>query len=109
MIYLFLQIGNDKDRYFSNEQLYKEAKKYFNKNLYMAELEEAINFTKNKCKNEIIMIVRKFLCVWNCFKHFKEQFMIEINNLNYKYRNSENILENINLKIRKRRDCKYNR
>lgn len=34
--------------------------------------------------------------------------MIEINNLDYKYKNSEKILENINLKIKKRRSYKYN-
>lgn len=64
MIYLFLQVGNNNQRYFLKEELYNEAKKYKNKNLYVSELKDAIKNIKNKCKDEIVMIVRKFLYIW---------------------------------------------
>ena len=64
MVYLFLQIGNNTNRYVTKEDLYNEAKKYINKNIYMSELNQVINEVKEKCKEEVIIIVRKFLCIW---------------------------------------------
>ncbi len=55
--------GNDANRYVAKEELYNEAKKYLNENIYANELEEAIKVAKNKYKNDVIMIIRKFLCI----------------------------------------------
>ena len=57
--------GNDANRYVDKEVLYNEAKKYTN-NVYKEELLDAIKSAQNKYKNEIIMIVRKFLYIQRC-------------------------------------------
>ena len=57
--------GNDANRYVDKEVLYNEAKKYTN-NVYKEELLDAIKTAQNKYKNEIIMIVRKFLYIQRC-------------------------------------------
>ena len=57
--------GNDANRYVDKEVLYNEAKKYTN-NIYKEELLDAIKTAQNKYKNEIIMIVRKFLYIQRC-------------------------------------------
>ncbi len=55
--------GNDPLKYVDKENLYKEAEKYTDKNIYKEELKNAVVQAKLKCKEEIIMIIRKFLCV----------------------------------------------
>ena len=55
--------GNDAERYVSKEDLYNEAKKYTSGNIYKEELDVAIKKAKEACKDEIIMIIRKLLCV----------------------------------------------
>ena len=62
----FLLAGNDENRYVAKEELYNEAKKYLNNNIYMNDLETAIKEAKTKCKEEIIMVVRQFLRIWRC-------------------------------------------
>ncbi len=57
--------GNDANRYVDKEVLCNEAKKYTN-NVYKEELLDAIKSAQNKYKNEIIMIVRKFLYIQRC-------------------------------------------
>jgi len=64
--YLFLQVGNDENRYASKEDLYFEASKYLKKNIYKCDLEEAVEAIKTKCKDKLIFIVRKLLRVWRC-------------------------------------------
>ena len=71
MEYLFLPIGNDSNRYVDKEELYNEAKKYINDNVYKSELEVAISEIKTRCKDEVVMIVRQFLCIWRCTKFLK--------------------------------------
>lgn len=66
MEFIFLQVGNNPKRYVAKEELYNEAEKYMNKNIYMSDLIDAINNVKTKCKDEVIMIVRKFLHIWRC-------------------------------------------
>ena len=68
--YLFLQVGNDKNRYVSKYELCSEASKYLSKNIYMCDLHEAIENIKEKCKKAIVFIVRKFLRLWRCNKAF---------------------------------------
>lgn len=68
-IFIFTS-GNNEKRYFSKEILYNEAKKYLNKNVYMSDLNNSIKNIKDKCSDEIIFIVRKFLCVWKRFKSY---------------------------------------
>lgn len=72
-IYLSLLVGNDKEKYVSKETLHKEAKKYLNENIYMCELDIAIENVKQNCKSQIIVIMRKLLCLWKCYKPFKEK------------------------------------
>lgn len=55
--------GNDENRYVSKEELYREAKKYLDKNIYISDLKDAIKNVLEMTKEEVIMIVRKFLCV----------------------------------------------
>lgn len=69
-VYLFLLAGNDKEKYVPMETLYNEANKYLNGNIYMCDLDIAIKNIKEKCKNEIIVIMRKLLCLWRCYKAF---------------------------------------
>ena len=57
--------GNDANRYVDKEVLCNETKKYTN-NVYKEELLDAIKTAQNKYKNEIIMIVRKFLYIQRC-------------------------------------------
>lgn len=59
----FFTTGNDKKKYVDKKDLYNEAKKYLNKNIYQEELENAIKIVKEKYKEKIIMIVRKLLCI----------------------------------------------
>ena len=59
----FFTTGNNPERYVDKEELYREAQKYIQKDMYKAELKEAINIAKEKYKDEVIMIIRKFLCI----------------------------------------------
>ena len=52
--------GNDENKYVPKEDLYKEAGKYLNNNLYTKDLKEAIDFAKNTYKDEIIMVIGSF-------------------------------------------------
>ena len=53
--------GNDKNLYVSKEELFKTAKEYTsNKNLYIKELEDAIDISKEKHKTKIIFFVGSF-------------------------------------------------
>lgn len=55
--------GNDINKYATKEELYKEATKYLNKNIYKLELKEAIKTVLEKDKDVVIFVIRKFLCV----------------------------------------------
>ncbi len=57
----YFTTGNNPEKYVSKEDLYGEAKKYLNKNIYKEELESAINIAINKYKEKIIMIIRELL------------------------------------------------
>ena len=59
----FFTTGNDPNRYVSKEDLYNEAKKYLSKDIYKEELEDAIKIAKEKYKDDVIMIIRKLLCI----------------------------------------------
>ncbi len=61
-IFIFTS-GNDENRYVPKEELYNEAKKYLNKNIYMKNLKDAVNSVLKTSKEEVIMIVRKLLRV----------------------------------------------
>lgn len=83
--------------------MYQEARKYKKEDIYQCELKEAVKETKKRCKDEVIFIVRKFLCVSRCNKRAERVSMklIEIKNVSYRYSNKDNILENVNLTIKK--------
>ena len=59
----FFTTGNDANRYVSKEDLYNEAKKYLSRDIYKEELEDAIKIAKEKYKDDVIMIIRKLLCI----------------------------------------------
>lgn len=61
-IFIFTS-GNNENRYVSKEELYNEAKKYLNENIYMENLEDAILNALKTNKDEVIMIIRKLLCI----------------------------------------------
>lgn len=52
--------GNDFKKYVDKEELYNEAKKYLKGNLYKKDLIDAIEFSKDMYKNDIIMIIGSF-------------------------------------------------
>ena len=59
-IYFFTS-GNDKKRYVSKENLYKEAIKYLDKdNIFKKDLVEALNICKQEYKDRTILIVGSF-------------------------------------------------
>ncbi len=71
-IFIFTD-GNNKDRYVSKEELLKTAKKYTkNKNLYAKELEDAIDYVKEKHVNDIIFFVGSFYVYGTVIKKLKE-------------------------------------
>lgn len=59
----FFTTGNDANRYVSKEDLYTEARKYMSKDIYKEELQDAIKIAKEKYREDVIMIIRKLLCV----------------------------------------------
>lgn len=61
-IFIFTS-GNDENRYNSKEDLFSEAKKYLDKNIYTSDLKNAIKYVRENCKDEVIMVVRKLLCI----------------------------------------------
>ena len=59
-IFIFTD-GNNKEKYLSKEELLKTAKEFTNnEKLYIQSLEDAINFVKEKHKNDIIFFVGSF-------------------------------------------------
>ena len=56
--------GNDEKRYVAKEELYNEAKKYRNEDIYMQDLETAVIEVIRQESKKVIMVVRKFLCIW---------------------------------------------
>lgn len=66
-IFIFTS-GNSDIRYVRKEDLYNEAKNYLSDNIFMCDLEKAITEVRKRCKTEVVFVVRKFLCVWRCFK-----------------------------------------
>lgn len=71
MEYLFLQVGNNENKYVKKEELYNEAKKYLNENIYKCELEKAVKSVKDECVDEVIMIVRELLYIWRYYKNLE--------------------------------------
>lgn len=69
-VYIFTN-GNDKEKYVSNEDLYNEAKKYIDKDIYKEELQEAINIAKEKYTNDVIMIIGSFYIYSDVLKYVK--------------------------------------
>lgn len=61
-IFIFTS-GNDETKYVPKEELYNEAKKVLNVDIYKGDLIEIVKEVKKKCRNEAIFIVRKFLCI----------------------------------------------
>lgn len=59
----YFTTGNDKKRYVDKEELLREARKYLESNIYSEELENAIKIANEKYKSEIVLIIRKFLCI----------------------------------------------
>jgi len=55
--------GNNIEEYVSKEELYEEAKKYLKGNIYKENLGDAIKLAKEKYKEDVIMVIRKLLCV----------------------------------------------
>ena len=92
-IFIFTS-GNDEKRYISKEELYNEAKKYKSKEIYVSELKEAIKNTINQNIDKVIMVVRKFLCLWRCSKYNsrgkKENDKIKISYIFYE-KNKKNL------------------
>ena len=61
-IFIFTS-GNNEEEYVSKEELYDEAKKYLKVNIYKEDLQKAIKLAEEKYKNDVIMVIRKFLRV----------------------------------------------
>lgn len=61
-IFIFTE-GNNDETFVSKDELYNEAKKYLDKNIYKEELKDALKIATNKYKKEIVMVIRKFLCI----------------------------------------------
>ena len=58
--------GNDKNKYASKEELLEIAKEYTNnQNLYAQNLEDAIDFAKENCMNDVIFFVGSFYIYGN--------------------------------------------
>lgn len=55
--------GKTEEEYVTKEELYEEAKKYLKDNIYKENLENAIRIAKDNYKEDIIMIIRKLLCI----------------------------------------------
>ncbi len=94
--------GNDEKRYAPKEELYNEAKKYRNEDIYMKDLENAIIEAIKLDSKKVIMVVRKLLCLWRCFKVYsrRERQMLEFGNVSYKYKDGKKALENINFELK---------
>ena len=58
-IFIFTS-GNNKKRYVSKNNLYKEAKKYLNYNIYKYDLIDAINIAKRAYSNRTILVIGSF-------------------------------------------------
>ena len=58
-IFIFTS-GNDHEKYVSKEELYLEAQKHLNNNIYKKELKDAIAFAKDMYENDVIMIIGSF-------------------------------------------------
>lgn len=56
----FFTTGNDKSRYVSKEELYKEASKYMKDNIYTYDLEQAIRIAKKDYEDRTIFVVGSF-------------------------------------------------
>lgn len=56
----FFTDGIDKERYVGKEELYKEAKKYRQNNIYMYDLEEAISIVKEQYRKDVIFVIGSF-------------------------------------------------
>lgn len=54
----FFTTGNDPKRYVNKEDLYNEAEKYLNKDIYKEELKNAIKIAKEKYQDKVIMVIR---------------------------------------------------
>lgn len=68
----FFTTGNSPERYVAKEDLYNEAKKYLDKNIYMEELQDAIKIAKEKYKDDVIMIIGSFYVYGDVLKYLKE-------------------------------------
>ena len=65
--------GNNKDKYMSKEELLETAKKYTNnKRLYIQNLEDAIDFAKEKYINDVIFFVGSFYVYGTVTQKLKE-------------------------------------
>jgi len=51
----------------AKEDLYNEAKNYLKENIYKSDLIDVVKHVKDKCKDEVIFIVRKFLYIWRYY------------------------------------------
>ena len=66
--------GNNPERYVAKEELYNEAKKYLDKNIYKEELEDAIKLAKEKYKDDVIMIIGSFYVYGDVLKKISKLF-----------------------------------
>ena len=58
-IFIFTS-GNDYEKYVAKEELFTEAKKYLDKNIYKENLEDAIKLARTKYPKDVIMIIGSF-------------------------------------------------
>ena len=63
--------GNDEKIYISKDELYNEAMKYENTNLYANDLDNAIDFVEEKFKNSVIFFVGSFYVYRNVIQKIR--------------------------------------
>ena len=69
--------GIDKERYVSKEELIETAKKYTNnENLYIKDLEDAVDFVKEKYHNDVIFFVGSLYIYGTVIRRLKKCEMI---------------------------------
>ncbi len=63
--------GNDPEKYVSKEDLYEEARKYLDKNIFKEDLKDAVKLAKDKYKNDVIMITGSFYVYSDVLEYLK--------------------------------------
>ncbi|MDR0978644.1 MAG: hypothetical protein LBL91_01685 [Lachnospiraceae bacterium] len=65
--------GNDENKYVSKEELYNEAKKYLNEDIYMSDLGNAVDFAVNSYKTKVVCIIGSFYVYADVVRFFESK------------------------------------